>query len=118
MMGTDGKVDVMDLRDTSILDEITLRGVDGRKDLFVQTFMEHDEVPHGKQVNILDDRNASVFFQRVKEMNPFGTVTHFLLHHSLPESHLISFQITTKEGKSTIHLVFKTGTYYTQEICH
>ena len=51
-------------------------------------------------------------------MNPFRTVTHFLLHHSLPESHLISFQITTKEGKSTIHLVFKTGTYYTQEICH
>ena len=47
MMGTDGKVDVMDLRDTSILDEITLRGVDGRKDLFVQTFMEHDEGPHG-----------------------------------------------------------------------
>ena len=43
MTSSNGKFYVMDLQDASFLDKITVRGVDGRKDLFVQTFMEHDE---------------------------------------------------------------------------
>ena len=90
-------------------------GIPNHQYLCVRTLLAGDTSAWGKQVCILDELDAHFFFQRGLEMIPFRRVTRFGRHHSLP-SFVDNIQITTKEGKTTIHVVLDVGDYYTQEI--
>ena len=84
--------------------------------LCVQAFLADDKSAWGKQVCILDHLNICFFFQRGVEMISFRRIANFQLHHSLP-SPVQTIRVTSKEGKTIIHVILlEDQAYYNQEI--
>ena len=111
----DSKLWIMDLNNTKRIFSSPFPGIASKHTLCVQTFLADDESAWGKQVCILDQDFARFYFQRGMKMPVFRRITNFQLHHSLP-SPIEAIRVTTREGKTKIHVVLNNQAYYKQEI--
>ena len=92
------------------------------QNLCVQTFLADDQGAWGKQVCILNYYHADFFFQRGAEMIWFHSVYNLPRLHNWPLPQMgqtvKNIHTTTKEGRTTLHVILHNNAYYTQEICH